>query len=73
MTQKDPLTQAECHVRDGERRVAIVARLADKLGGAPEHSLEAARARKVLATLRHSLELARTHLHLERQERGLEP
>ena len=73
MTKEDPLTQAERHVRDGERRVASIAGVADKLGEAPKHGLEAARAKKVLSTLQRSLELAREHLRMERQERGLEP
>jgi hypothetical protein len=58
---EDTLAQAERHVREGEDRVgrqrALVERL-DRHGPGDQ----AARARKVLATLEHALDLAREHV-----------
>ena len=69
---EDPLAQAERHVREGEEHVARQAAIIDELDR-DNHPAAAARARKVLQTLRESLELARGHLRLERQARGLPP
>ncbi len=70
--REDPLAQAERHVRQAEAHVAqqraIVARL-DR----DQHGEAATIAREMLATLEHTLELARAHLRLERAERGLPP
>jgi len=69
---EDRLTQAERHVREGEGRVAhLVAILAEL--EADNHPLAADQARQVLATIRRSLELARDHLRIEREARGIGP
>jgi hypothetical protein len=41
--------------------------------GRDNHPRAAAEAREVLATLRRSLELARGHLHMVREARGIGP
>ena len=69
---EDVLAMAERHVRQFEATVARQAVLAAELeaGG---HSVEAERAKAVLVTFVTSLDLAREHLRIERQARGLEP
>lgn len=69
---EDDLAQAERHVREGEGHVAHMLAIIKELE-ADHHPGAAERARKVLATLQRSLELARGHLRIEREARGIEP
>lgn len=68
----DLVVKAEQRVREAEHRVAqqlaVVARLKEST-----HVREAALAKRVLVIVRQALELAREHLHIERQIRGLGP
>jgi hypothetical protein len=66
---EDALARAERHVREAERHVAHLAAIVDELDR-HNHPEAAERAKKVLATLRRSLELSRDHLRLERLGRG---
>lgn len=73
MTRPDAsLTQSERHVREGEKSVARLIAIAEAMER-DNHPYAADRARRVLATLQSSLELARELLRLEREERGLKP
>jgi hypothetical protein len=69
---EDALVRAERHVRQAEEHVAHQAAILEELvrNG---HQRAVPRAREVLATLQRSLELAREHLRLEREARGLGP
>ena len=69
---EDALARAERRVREAERHVAHLIVIIDELDS-DRHAEAAAKARDVLATLEHSLELAREALRRERQKRGLEP
>ena len=68
--REDPLAQAERHVREGaervERQTAIHAKLVRD-----GHETEADQARAVLETLKETLAIARDHLRIEREQRGL--
>jgi hypothetical protein len=70
---EDPLAQAERHVLEGEERVAkqieLVARM--KADGDSERLIVAGET--LLATLQRTVELAREHLAIERQARGILP
>jgi hypothetical protein len=69
---EDHLAQAERHVREGEKHVAHLLAIIEQLE-ADGHPRAAERARTILATLRRSLELARNHLRIEREARGIGP
>ena len=64
---EDPLSEAQVHVTEGERRVAeqidLIARM--KADGDSERAIAAGEA--VLATLRRTLQLAREYLEWEQQ------
>jgi hypothetical protein len=66
---EDPLSEAQVHVTEGERRVAeqidLMARM--KADGDSERAIAAGEA--VLATLRRTLQLAREYLEWEQQRR----
>ncbi|MBL6457378.1 hypothetical protein JMJ55_18750 [Belnapia sp. T6] len=73
MNQPDAsLTPPERHIRDGEESIARLIAIAEAMER-DNHPYAADRARRVLATLQSSLDLAREYLRLEREERGLEP
>ena len=65
---EDPLSEAQIHVAEGERRVAeqidLIARM--KADGESERTIAAGEAE--LVTLRRILELARKYLELEQQQ-----
>lgn len=67
---EDSLTQTERHVREAEGRAAHQVATVEVLDR-DNHPATAALAREVLSTLRRSFELAREHLSLEREARGL--
>ena len=69
---EDALARAERHVREAEGHVAHLLAIIEELDR-DNHPEAAGRARKVLVTLRRSLELSRAHLRRERERRGLEP
>ena len=64
---EDPLSEAQIHVTEGERRVAeqidLIARM--KADGNSERTISAAEA--ALVTLRRTLQLAREYLKWEQQ------
>jgi hypothetical protein len=64
---EDPLSEAQIHVTEGERRVAeqidLIARM--KADGDSERTIAAAEA--VVVTLRRTLQLAREYLEWEQQ------
>ncbi|MDO9712490.1 hypothetical protein [Paracraurococcus lichenis] len=67
---ENALTQAERHVREGEKRVARQISIIEELDR-DNHPEAAARARAMLETLRETLELARAHVQRARETRGL--
>lgn len=62
--EEDPLAQAERHVREGEERVARQAALLK------QHYTPTGE--KLLNELEKTLELAREHLRIEREARGIQ-
>jgi hypothetical protein len=69
---EDALAQAERHVREAEAHLAHLVAIIEEVDR-DDHPKAADRAKKGLATLRHSLELPRDRLRIEREARGLEP
>ncbi|HYG88087.1 MAG TPA: hypothetical protein VD978_17705 [Azospirillum sp.] len=68
--REDPLTQAERHVREGAARVDRQSAIYDKLVR-DGHETEAAQAKAILNTLKDTLDLAREHLRIEREQQGV--
>lgn len=73
MNQPDAsLTRSERHIRDGEERIARQIAIAEAMER-DNHPYAAEQARKILATLQTSLDLAREYLRLEQEDRGPKP
>jgi hypothetical protein len=62
---EDAIGTARRHVREAEHRIARQERLVAKLSSDDRHAALAAEAREILATLEHSLSLAKQHLAIE--------
>ena len=69
---EDRLATAERYVRENTRRIARQAALVERLQS-DGHAVPAMRAQKLLVTFRGALEIAREHLHREREKHGLPP
>ena len=67
---ENPFSQARRHVLQAEGNVARQRVLLARLSADPRHALLADQARMILATLTHTLKLAREHLALELAEEG---
>lgn len=62
---EDPVSQARRHVAEAEARIERQAALVTRLSDNDNHIALANEAREILATLKHTLRLAREHLALE--------
>jgi len=69
---EDRLAMAEHHMRESERHIARQAALVERLEN-DGHAVPAIQARKLLATFQRMHAVARDHLRLEREKRGLPP
>jgi hypothetical protein len=68
---EDPLSEAERHTSQAQRLIAKQERLIARMNEHRDPPWMQNMGQRVLAALRHTLQVARQHVRLERKKRGL--